>query len=1112
MKKYHMVLNKFTSGYFNRELNFCIENLPKNNIKNIPYSILLTEKTLLRGMPTNLSSYLKHKLNEHYTSEEINFDDEPYLISDTEQIWTEKTILGNKKNNDVPALTFFQNISEDLGEYSFIKNLIIPEYEIAEFLPGIIKNEELISRTKVDFFSPHGGLVIEIDGKQHDDTIKSDKARDKALKEYKIETIRIKTESIRIRDEEYFKKIDLIKERLSLSETVKRYKQHFEKKSYKKENFSFTSIAINRFQILVIEMIKKGILGLSDKEWKLSINSDFICGFNWAEIAIQDIFEWLLPISTLYEEKVTLPELKINFGDVNENTPQNYLPIDFKLFERVDEKQSSKITVKSYYIDKIMLDKKTFDYFDFNDLTALETNNKVIKDISDKKKEALHKILYQIYGYTKFKEGQLPIIEKIFEQDNTLGLLPTGGGKSLCFQLPSILKMGFCVVVCPIKALMNDHVDELEQYGFKNRSVFINNEQSPEERELIYQRIEREEVHFIFVSPERFQNAQFRNVIKNLDNKNLISYLVIDEVHCLSEWGHDFRTSYLALANTIVSILKLNVPIISLTATASPNVLNNIIIELNIKKENVVYRMHLSRPELTYEVQKTKNKNENLLKNITEMKNTGYLSKEQAGIIFTMHVENYMGCIEVEQNIQKFNKDISTGIFSGKAPKKWNSYQNEEQFNLYKRETQQKFKSNEIQLMCATKSFGMGINKPNIRFSIHYGMPASMESLYQETGRTGRDGEKAKNIILFTDEIEEVPSKIHNVETSLSELEKYVEQDRFKNRGDFKHQISLMTFNKQSIDEELEGTLSLLELLVKKNSNSTQLITKHEVNLYRLLQIGIVKDWLVINSFTNVYEVNYNLITDEEIADNVFKQIVKYLPSEAENNNHKKQLNRIIASDLENKKEQLIRYLLKWNNDNFLYMRRQSLKTLYDYTKEFEITGAEEFKQKVEAYFKVNEQSIIIEQYIETDYEFAPPYLKEILIKDNKLISNDQVKELIFILARFLESYQNNPWLNLLSSMCRLITKSFDNPDGKVRLYNFITEAKKSSHNWSVTLENLLDFAKVLNDEDKLVLSKVLEPHLENDEELIMLHKYLQDDYSAIRYLDKFNKRLEKVY
>ena len=652
-----MAFNIFTSGYFNRELNFCIENLPENNIGEIPYSIFLTEKILLRGIPTNISSFLKHKLNEHYSSEEMDFKTNPYFISDIEQTWTEKTILGNSQNNDVPALEFFKNIFKDLGEFGFIKNLIIPEYEIAEFLPGIIENQELITRTKVDFFSPHGWLVIEVDGKQHEESIKSDKARDSALKKYNVETIRISTNSIRKRDKEYFNKINLIKERLSLSKSVKNYKLHFQNKSFKKESFSFTSTAINRFQILVIEMIKKGIINFSDKEWSFSVRSDFICSFNWAEIAIQDVFEWLLPISILYDENLILPKIKVNFVDVNESHPENTLPINFKLFERIDEKKPSIITVRSYYFDKIMLNQKTFDYFDFNKKQTIDFKNKIIKNFSSyEKKKALHKILYQMYGYNSFKKGQIYIIEKIFEQDNTLGLLPTGGGKSLCFQLPSILKMGFCVVVCPIKALMNDHVDELEQYGFKNRSVFINNEQSPEERELIYQRIEREEVHFIFVSPERFQNAQFRNVIKNLDNKNLISYLVIDEVHCLSEWGHDFRTSYLALANTIVSILKLNVPIISLTATASPNVLNNIIIELNIKKKNVVYRMHLSRPELSYEVQKTKNKNENLLKNITEMKNTGYLSKEQAGIIFTMHVENYIGCVEVEQTSRNLIK------------------------------------------------------------------------------------------------------------------------------------------------------------------------------------------------------------------------------------------------------------------------------------------------------------------------------------------------------------------------------------------------------------------------------------------------------------------------
>ena len=122
------------------------------------------------------------------------------------------------------------------------------------------------------------------------------------------------------------------------------------------------------------------------------------------------------------------------------------------------------------------------------------------------------------------------------------------------------------------------------------------------------------------------------------------------------------------------------------------------------------------------------------------------------------------------------------------------------------------------------------------------------------------------------------------------------------------------------------------------------------------------------------------------------------------------------------------------------------------------------------------------------------------------------MNDLIFTLARYLESYESNPWLDLLSSMCRLITKSFDNPDGKIRLFHFISEAKKNSKDWKVTLENFLNFSKILNKEEKLILSQSIEPYLDDVEELIMLHKYLQDDYSAITYLNKVNKRLDNVF
>ena len=423
-----------------------------------------------------------------------------YLISNVEQTWTEKTILGNKENNDYPALIFYNNLSKDLGEYAFIKNLIIPEYEIAEYCPEILKYKKLKFRSRVDFFSPNAALVIEIDGKQHEDSELTDKARDNILKEYQIETIRIKASSIKNRDDDYFAKISLIKKRLSRSFLVSEYKKHLDNKTYKQDTFINTLTAIGRIQILIFELIKSGKLALNRKEWKISINSDVICDLKWVEIAIDDIFEWMSPISVLYEEKITKPEIIINYSNGN-NHPENYLAIDFKLFERIDEKQSNNISLRNYYVNKIRLDKTTLDYIDYNNPLSKNIENKIIKNPSlDLKRISLQKILYQMYGYKKFKEGQIFIIEKIFEQENTLGLLPTGGGKSLCFQLPSILKMGFCVVVCPIKALMNDHVDELENFGFKNRSVFINNEQSPEEREIVYEKISRGETHFIFVS------------------------------------------------------------------------------------------------------------------------------------------------------------------------------------------------------------------------------------------------------------------------------------------------------------------------------------------------------------------------------------------------------------------------------------------------------------------------------------------------------------------------------------------------------------------------------------------------------------------------------------
>ena len=1110
----------FTSGYYDFEINFSIQKLNNYTLKNLPLSIYLTEKIILRGIPSKPSSFLINKLKKKFPEQQFENTIKPYFINDKPSNWSEQTILGNNNNpSDNPALFFFKNLKVDLKDYGFITKLIIPEFIIAKFCPDLKKEGILNHSTRADFFIPNCLLAIEIDGFQHQNTKNEDIKRDEALEKFGIQTIRISSKSVREKDDQYFKKISLIYDRLSKSQSLKHYKDNFENKSYSKENYSSVITAICRLQVLIIQLIKQGHLLLDSKEWRININTDLVCSFNWAKLAFEDLIEWWEPLIKLYDEKIVIPETTFTFVD-HDNPKSDCLRINFFLYERKDEFTYNNITVLSSYLNKIKSREKNpheiHDIFlDYVNLKPRDSNLvKINNPSSIHKKKALQKLLYQLFGYEDFKDGQLSIMSRIFQQGNTLGLLPTGGGKSLCFQLPSILQLGCTVVISPIKALMRDHVEELNKIGFEQRSAFINSETTKWERQNILERVREGKIHFLTVSPERFQIYEFRETIKQLSNDNLLSYIVIDEVHCLSEWGHDFRTSYLALSHTIFSVLELKNPIISLTATASLTVLENIKAELRLNNDDIIYKMHNSRDELNFKVIETEkdNKFNKLDKIVLQKKVEGKLSNDASGIVFTPHINWKFGCFPLEQDIKKKYPSLKTGIFCGDQPKKWTSKNNlspNSNFEDYKNNTQKKFKDNKLALMFATKAFGMGINKSNIYLSVHYCMPSSLESLYQEAGRTGRDGKNAENIILFSDESEPIPQNIFLQNTNLENLKKYADDI---NGGDFKKQLFLST-NTPTKSKCLEDCLRILSFLERQNRNTNQITTYHEQNLYRLFQLGLIYDWTVIDFHKNIYEVKYKALADIEIIKNILKEIGKYQKSKSEMEKHKHNLKLIITSGTNvEKKAKLIDYLLQWNYDHFVYNRRQSLKTLYDYCKEFKAKGPEDFKQKIDSYFRLDDKAYTIGQHLELDFSKAPLFLDDFLRTNDELIPNEQVNDLIFTLARYLESYENNPWLDLLSSMCRLITKSFDNPDGKARLFHFISEAKKNSKNWKVTLENFLNFSKILNKDEKLLLSQSIEPYLEDIDELIMLHKYLQDDYSAITYLNKVNNRLNNVF
>ena len=342
-----------------------------------------------------------------------------------------------------------------------------------------------------------------------------------------------------------------------------------------------------------------------------------------------------------------------------------------------------------------------------------------------------------------------------------LGLLPTGGGKSLCFQTLGAIEFGCTIVVCPITALIRDHVLELQQFGFNQRAAFVSAETAKEQKN-IFHKLEVGSLKFLFLSPEQFQKPEVRQILARLTRNNRVSRFVIDEVHCISEWGHDFRTAYLNLAYTIEKFSP-GTPVLCLTATAAVKVIKDIQIEFKISDDDIVYSMDQSRAELSFKIQNTTNKLGDLQKILASRDKNKSINKTEAMIIFSTRANDRgteLGVPAISQNVRGVLEDANIGVFTGKKPEHFDLLSELKNiskptkaiknYNEYKAEVQKQFKANQLDGIVATKAFGMGVNKPNVRLVVHYGMPQSLETLYQEAGRAGRDKKPADCITLFT--------------------------------------------------------------------------------------------------------------------------------------------------------------------------------------------------------------------------------------------------------------------------------------------------------------------------------------------------------------------------
>ena len=458
-------------------------------------------------------------------------------------------------------------------------------------------------------------------------------------------------------------------------------------------------------------------------------------------------------------------------------------------------------------------------------------------------------ILKQYWGYDSFRDLQEEIITSIGEGKDTLGLMPTGGGKSITFQVPALAQEGICIVITPLIALMKDQVQNLRKREIKALAIY-----SGMTRQEILTALENcifGNYKFLYISPERLDTEIFRTKLRSMK----VSMITVDESHCISQWGYDFRPAYLKIAE--IRELLPEVPVLALTATATPEVVTDIQARLKFREGNV-FRMSFERKNLAYIVRKTDNKTKELL----------YILQRISGSAI-IYVRNRRRTKEITELLM--NEGITADFYHAGMD------------NAVKDLRQKRWQSGEVRVMVATNAFGMGIDKPDVRIVLHLDLPDSPESYFQEAGRAGRDGEKAYAVILYSKSdkttlhkrvVDTFPDKeyILNVYEHLQYYYQMAMGDGFQCIREFNLEEFCRKFKyfPVPVDSALKilTQAGYLEYTDEQDNSSRILFTIRRDELYKLREMGKEAEALIqsiLRSYTGVF-TDYAYISEESLA------------------------------------------------------------------------------------------------------------------------------------------------------------------------------------------------------------------------------------------------------
>ena len=967
--------------------------------------------------------------------------------------------VSNLKNYSTYKDIIFPNDSP--LELSFLNHVIQPIFgeNWASFVSSQVHLSSLLtsdqfdySSQRVDFLVSYNQkhLVVEIDGDEHELHKDKDQLRDEALEEAGYDVLRISNTSLK--ESGFDSIIETIEEILEI------------------DDFDYVLPNVNQKTELAIKIIHQWMVAISkglesgyltfDDQIKISGYSNIfsIDDLNvMLDLAIEELSIIVKAFSKIYD--VDMP---FQLKQTKNESSQHVFHISF------GQNQNFK---REAFIKDIQ-SKGDF----YCQLNAFDQLAELHPD-----EQSLKVLLNYVYRFNEFQEGQIEAITRLLKRKDSVVLLPTGSGKSLIYQLTSLVVPGLTMIIAPITSLMDDQVDNLLFKGIDN-AIAIYSEVDKLTRDTKTKRLKANNISMAYISPERLQTRDFRNQIKALLVQNSVFTVAIDEAHCVSEWGHDFRTAYLNIGRNSREIFKKNnmsPVIVALTGTASTAVLKDVKREIQITDyEATITPKTFNRKELNFSIYSASSDSKSTTLNeiIKSALPTSFRVSSQkflldttnddhSGIIFCPHVNGDFGVLGVKQDIQK-NLGMSVNFYSGSAPKGVSDFY----WNKNKKEIASEFKRNKTKLLVATKAFGMGIDKPNIRYTIHYGIPGSIESYYQEAGRAGRDRSRSECIIVFSNEQDRINDKLLNVNTSLEEITRYMDEIKRPEQDDISRMLFFHVRTFSGVENELEGIRLLISRVYRDGdepeksmitiASSKEKRNEVEKSVHRLVLLGVIKDYSIDYS-ANEFDMMFGYATKEEIINNYLNYVKGY--NEGRVKQERLRFEPFMEEEIRVFVYKASEILIKFVYDTIERGRRRALNEMVQLSKAALKSKDPDstIRNRIIRYFE-STFSIEIDEMLENPKEMLK--LATEIFEGKQLESGESLggirspkdaEELRGQVSKYLESYPDHPGLLFLRSLSELYSIEYDL---KTLTNDYLAGIKFSLEKYGKTEEDLLKF------------------------------------------------------